>query len=68
MKILPKEVTVVQKLILVMAGNLSTPRDSFAFSVLCAKLLIQICCVALETKTFILVLEHDCKMPHVALV
>lgn len=50
MIIMPKEVNVVQKLILLMTRNLSTPRDSFAFSVLCAKLLIQTCCVALEQR------------------
>lgn len=66
MKMLPKEVSIVQKLIL--AGNPSTPRDSFTFSILCAKFLMQISCVAGETKIFIQVLEHDCEMPHVVLV
>lgn len=60
MKILTKEVNVVQKLILLMARSPSTPRDLFSFSVLCAKLLIQLCCVAVETKTFLQVVEHDC--------
>lgn len=50
MKILPKEVNVVQKLILLMVRTPSTPGDSFAFSVFCAKLLIQICCVAVERR------------------